>query len=110
MQKDDTFNVLTSQYYDREMNDYELVGFEARMAISKDAREYTDKKCFEFFKISNSIKLVKQRSKYQAQKMFNRIIEKSIENKSFINLNISIFQSFYKHFRNLFLSFFRHYS
>ena len=56
MIKTSTLESTVSQYYDEEMNRSELLNYEARIAVSRCVRDYTNDSCFEFFKISNSIK------------------------------------------------------
>ena len=106
MLKEEILDTLISQYYDCEMNDYEIINFEARMALSKGIRDYTSRQCYEYFKISNSIKLTKNRAKDKAINMTQRFEAKI--NSSFININAVSFKSFYKHLRNSFLNALRH--
>ena len=54
-------NELISQYYDNEFNDSELLNFEAKLAKSKTLNEYCNKNYDLFYKISQSINLVKGR-------------------------------------------------
>ena len=87
-----------SQYYDCEMNDNDLIHFEANLALRNEMLEYTNKKCYEFFKISNSIKLVKMRAFDKSKEIFD--IKNQKRKKLFININTVGFKSFYKHLRN----------
>ncbi len=103
MLKMESLNSLINQYYDEEMSESELLAYEARIANSKCIREYTNEQCFEFFKISNSIKLVKNRAK--------KLSEKFILNEKFFEKKKSIFdfyavasERFNKHLSNIFLN------
>ena len=53
MYKTLNFDDLISQYYDNEFNASERLRFEARLAISKDFKNYVEDKCYEYFTISN---------------------------------------------------------
>ncbi len=69
-----------SEYYDDEMSENDLFNYEARLAISKEIRDYTYQRCFEYFKISNSIKLTKIRAQDRAKKALNEINERLVGN------------------------------
>jgi len=103
--KDENLSELITQYYDFQMSDYERIYFEAKMALSKDIRELTNKNCYEYFKISNSIKLVKNRCSSKAQR-FVDIFER--KNALIIYFNSVCFKGFYEHLRNIFLNILRH--
>jgi len=45
-----------SAYYDEEMKTSKLLKYEARIALSDCVRNYTYEKCFDYYKISTSIK------------------------------------------------------
>lgn len=103
MLKTKTLDALISQYYDDEMNESELMNYEARIAVSRNIREYTNEQCFEFFKISNSIKLAKNRANKKSQSLIDNI--KIREQKSlFFYFNSIAFKSINKRLRNLFLN------
>ena len=94
-----------SEYYDNQMNDYDLLHFEAKMALRNELSEYTNKKCYEFFKITNSIKLVRNRAYEKSNLLIYELIKRP--EKSFININAVRFKRFYKHFRNRILNILR---
>lgn len=50
-----------SQYYDEQMNSSELLSYEARMALSDCVRNYTNERCFEYFKITSSMSRVNKK-------------------------------------------------
>lgn len=93
---------IISEYYDRQMNDSKLISFESRMALSSGIREYTGNQCFKFFKISNSIKLVKYRNKTKSKILFYDLLNRSL-NLTF-NVYTVRFKSFYKCFCDRFLN------
>ncbi|MBR2068833.1 MAG: hypothetical protein IJ877_03630 [Candidatus Gastranaerophilales bacterium] len=102
MIKEEMLDTLINQYYDGEMNDLELISFEARMAVSAGIREYTNRQCYNYFKISNSIKLTKNRCHDKASQIVNKFEQK--QEKSIINFNSVRFKCFYEHLRNRFLN------
>ena len=102
MLKEKTLDELINKYYDREMNDLELINFEARMALSKGIRDYCNRETTENFLISNSIKLTKIRLKDRIEKNLEEVLGK-INKKPLIYINPIIFESFNKHLRNAFL-------
>ena len=57
----ETIDLIINEYYDEEMNSSKYLEYEARKANSNYINDYTNEQCFEFFKISNSIKLTKMR-------------------------------------------------
>ena len=106
MLKEESTDLKINKYYDGQMSDYELINFEAGLALSDKNREYTGNQCYEYFKISNSIKLVKNRLKDKSEivsKKFKGIIDESI-----VDINSVCFKGFYKHLRNGFLNILRH--
>ena len=104
MLKEEILDNLIAQYYDNQMNDCERVDFEARLAVSNAIREYVNNQCLVFFKISNSMKFIKNRCKSDAQKISREFLNKNI---SVIYLDAVSFKSFYKHLRNGFLNILR---
>ena len=58
-------NELISQYYDKELNDSQLLSFEAKLAKSSTMSEYCNNKCETFDKISRSLNLCKNRIKHK---------------------------------------------
>ena len=103
MLKEKNLEILVNEYYDNQMNNSELLSYEARMAISKGIREYTNRKCFDNFKISNSIKLVKNRAVSRASKMTDKFEQNIYKTNLFVDFYSVIFKSFNKHLRNAFL-------
>ena len=87
-----------NEYYDNQMNDNDLIHFEAKLALRNEFLEYTNKKCYEFFKISNSIKLVKNRAFDTSNNMIYEMFKR--KNKLFVNINTVRFKRFYKHLCN----------
>lgn len=61
MLKMSSLDETISVYYDEQMKEAELLNHEARMALSDCVRDYTNEKCFEFYKISTSINKVRKR-------------------------------------------------
>lgn len=96
------FDELISKYYDNEMGQSERIEFEARLALHKNIQEYNNDGCFAYYKISNSIKQVKYRAKYKAQKMVQKAARRN-DIESF-NSNAVLLKSFDKFFRNFFLN------
>jgi len=104
--KIDYLDEKISKYYDGQMEDSELINFEADMALSGEKKEYIADKCYKYFKISNSIKLTKYRMSNLSKLQTDTFLSK--EGLVLINVNAVGFKSFYKHFRNMFLSFLRY--
>lgn len=98
------FDEYISEYYDNEMTARNLLHFEAKISVMKDFKEYVEKECYENFKISNSIKLVKIRS----QNKSSELVEKLYLGNKLINLNAIFFERINELLRNLFLHFNRH--
>lgn len=69
-----SLNTTISQYYDDELNPSQNLEYEARQANSRYIRNFTNEQCFEFFKISNSIKLTKMRLQKSADIEFEKFI------------------------------------
>ena len=82
-------------YFDDEIADNELVGLEARMAKSDYVKNYVDEKCFAYFKITNSIKIVKIRSNEVAGRIADDFIENKL-NRLFFKFNPVSFKGFNK--------------
>lgn len=95
---------ITSEYYDNELYENELFNFEAKIATSREIRDYTNERCFEYFKISNSMRLVKIRAKDRAEKMSCLIFEKINSEKSIFKLNSVLFERFKEIFCGFFLN------
>ena len=106
MPRSELLDEAVNKYYDHEMSDSELLHFEANMALSNGVREYCMKQCYEYFKMTNSIKLVKMRSATQAGLMMKKF-EKMLN--STIKIDIDIYTVFFKgikeSLRNFFLCF-----
>ena len=96
----ETLDLVISEYYDEQMNISSLLEYEARKANSKYINDYSNEICFEFFKISNSIKLTKIRleehSRLECDKFFNK-------KRKLFDLNSSFFKRKNESFRCLFL-------
>lgn len=106
MLKTKTLDTLISQYYDEEMSENELINYEARIAISKSIRDYTNERCFEYFKISNSIKLVKKRADEKSKNLINKIDIKR-KRSLFFYFNPVVLKRINKTLCNLFLNIWR---
>ena len=89
-----------SEYYDEQMSENDLFNYEARLALSREIRDYTYDKCFEYFKISNSIKLTKIRANDKAQKMTQKICENLVRDRNTVSS-----KGVNKFLRSLFLHF-----
>ena len=76
MIKIETLDLIISEYYDEQMNPSNLLEYEARKANSRYINDYSNEICFEYFKITNSIKLTKirleQYSKKECDMFFNK--------------------------------------
>ena len=75
-----------SKYYDEQMNNSELLNFESKMQQSKYLKELVEYRCFEYFKISNSIKLQIYKAKQKELKLplfvdFNSAIPKRLHER-----------------------------
>ena len=75
----DNLDLIINEYYDEEMNSSKLLEYEARQSNSKYINDYTNEQCFEFFKISNSIKLTKNRLASFAQIEFEKFYKKNMK-------------------------------
>ena len=93
-----------SKYYDKQMNGLELINFEAELLRSNELKCYVNKKFFEYYTISNSIKLVKSKLDKKSLDIFKKYKFKS--DKSLIDINAVRFKRFYKHLRNRILNIF----
>ena len=99
-------NETITKYYDKEMDNYELIAFEAKLAKSKKFRESVNDICFSFYEISKSMRQVKNRLKSKGSEFIqNR--EKEILN-SLVNVDSVRFESLDKHLRNGLLDILRH--
>ena len=103
--KEDILDILINQYYDKQMNDYELMNFEKQMVLKKDMKEYVENRCDKLFKISRSINNVKSRNAYDCDKLFKKLKR---NNKLFFYINTVRFKCFYKHLRNRILNILRY--
>lgn len=88
---DETINL----YYDDEINSSELLNLEARIANSDVVKDYTYEKCFEYFKISNSIKLIKSRTDKHAKNVVDNFF-KSEKKKRRLNRHLFHFFSMFR--------------
>lgn len=90
-----TINETISKYYDCEMNESELLSYEARLVNSDYIKDYTNQKCFEFYKITNSINQVKAKIKRYSGLLCDEILNKNSE-KLFLNFYPVFLKRFYK--------------
>ena len=100
-------NETISTYYDRQMSDLELIHFEANMVLSEKLREQCAKNCYEYFIITNSIKLAKMRSAQRAKVVVNDFISIKKEKRLplfLVDIYTIVFKSFYKHNRDVLLN------
>ena len=95
-----TIENIISEYYDEQLPVSELLGYEARLAISKGIRDFTNERCFEYFKISNSIRLAKIRNRDKASKIAGDFIENKL-----LNINAVSSKGIYERLCKLFLDF-----
>ncbi len=103
----ETLDNTISQYYDEEMNYSQLLAFEARIAISRGIRDYANSQCFEFFKITSSIKSVKKRACINSVNLL-KTLNKKDRKKLILNFNPVLLKRVNKAFRNFFLNINRH--
>ncbi len=96
-----------NEYYDEQMNSSQLINYEARIANSLLIKEYTYQRCFEFYKISNSIKLTKEKLKQRANATTQKILI-NMQNELFFDSNSVFLKRFYKHLCRFFLNIRRH--
>ena len=101
-----TLDETISKYYDNEMNESELLSYEAKIANSNYIKDYTYQKCFEFYKISNSIINVKSRLNGYSSILCDEIINRNCE-KLFFNFYSVLFKRIYKKLRRLSLNILR---
>ncbi len=93
-----------NEYYDEEMNPSQLLNYEARIANSIMIKEYTYQKCFEFYKISNSIKQVKCKLRNNAERTTQKILV-NMQEELFFNRDTVFLKCIYKHLSSFFLYF-----
>ncbi len=106
MLKTASLDNIISEYYDEEMKDSSLLNYEARIAVSKGIRDYANDTCFEYFKITNSIKRVKLRTTEKADfivRDFNKKLRKE-KRKSLLYVNSIFLKRINKRLRNLLLN------
>ncbi len=96
----DCLDEQINEYYDEELNECDLISFEARMAKSEYVKNYIEEKSFDFLKISNSIKITKIRMKHHAQK----IADSFINNKK-DSLTVKLYPICFKGFNKTLSSF-----
>ncbi len=92
-----------NEYYDEQMNSSQLINYEARVANSLLIKEYTYQKCFEFYKISNSIKKTKFKLEEKAKITTENILV-NIQDELFFNIDSVFLKRVYKHLRSFFLN------
>lgn len=103
MLKLDAIDETISKYYDSEMNISELMSYEARLANSNYVKDYSYQKCFEYYKISSSIKQTKKRvSKYCAL-LTDELLNKN-KDRLFFDFYPVFLKSIYKKLRSLSLN------
>ena len=101
----DCLDEQINRYYDNEMNESELIAFEARLATSKGIKEYTEEKYFENFKISKSIKLIKLKVTQKNKATIDAMIKKTIKDQSIFNIYSVFFKRIYEILCSSFLNF-----
>jgi len=82
MFKTATIDRVINQYYDDEMNDLELLNFEARVALSSIVQDYRNEQCFDFYKISNSMQAIKRRLERKSELLVDVFFENYEKKKS----------------------------
>ncbi len=92
-----------NEYYDEQMNSSQLISYEARIANSLLIKEYTYQRCFEYYKISNSIKKTKKRLEKKAKETTENVLSQ-IQNELFFNVNSVFLKRFYEHLSSFFLN------
>lgn len=85
-----------SKYYDNEMKNSELMSFESKMQQSKYLKELVEYRCFEYFKISNSIKIQLFKAK-----------QKVIKLSKLVDINTTVPKSLHERLGGLFLGLLR---
>ena len=100
----DCLDEQISAYYDNELSEIEMLSFEAKLATSRGIKDYTDEKCYEFFKISNSMKIAKIRIKQNANKIFDNTEENRKQKISLFELYSVFLERFNKFFSGAFLN------
>ena len=101
----ETIDLIINEYYDDEMDSSRYLEYEARKANSNYINDYTNEQCFEFFKISNSIKLTKMRLREYSNIEFEKFSKKYL---NLIDFNSAIFKRSNKGFCRSLLNFNRH--
>ena len=79
----EAIDLTINEYYDEEMNSSKYLEYEARKANSSFIKDYTNEQCFEFFKISNSIKLTKMRIKEFSNTEFEKFSKNYLNSVDF---------------------------
>lgn len=102
----DTIDETISKYYDNEMNISQVMNFEARLANSTYVKEYSYQKCFEYYKISSSIKFTKSALNRYSSLLTDEIINKN-KDRLFFDFNTVFFKCIYKKLRCLSLNILR---
>lgn len=95
-------DITVNEYYDEEMNESASISYEARQANSNYIKDYTNEQCFEFFKISNSIKLTKKRLEEHSNAELDLFL---LKNKELFDVNSSFFKRVYKRISSSLLNF-----
>ena len=101
----ETIDLIINEYYDEEMNSSKYLEYEARKANSNYINDYTNEQCFEFFKISNSIKLTKMRLSEYSNIEFEKFSKKYL---NLIDFNSATFKRSNKGFCRSLLNFNRY--
>ena len=102
----DTSDELINSYYDKQLNTLQEINIEADMALSENYCDLVYKKCFDNFKITNSIKLTKIRAKEKSQILVQKILSsEDYKNKTLIvNFNSVLLKCINKLLSSLFLN------
>lgn len=90
----------SSEYYDNEMLSPKVFDFELQSRISTYTNELREQNCYNFFKISNSMKLTKIRCKQKAEQVTKNFYLRVQEDKLF-----DVDSIFFKRFNKVFSSF-----
>ena len=100
MIKNDYIEEKISEYYDRELYENDLFKLKVQMLSNSDTQEYIENRCFEYYKISCSIKKVKKRCDKRAEEITNLFIKNYLS----INIYTLLFKRINKILRNFFLN------
>ena len=73
-----------NRYYDKEMNESEIIAFEAKMQSSFGIKSYVDEKCYGNYKISNSINIAKYRAQRTASEITSNFFNEKNKKKLFL--------------------------